>query len=298
MPTPNDVLRIAAGEIGYYAPNDPEPGSKYGRWLAQRLNQSWLAGPSVKIWWCQIFVSWVFDQAGVSFSGGLSYNTNNTLAAGRREGRALANVRDAQPGDIVFYDWGHDGATDHVGIIELNRGNTIQTIEGNTSSGAAGSQSAGNGVYRRVRNWSAVAGVIRPYFDNVPAADSAPTLLKEDSSFGTESTKKFQAFHGTTTDGVVSSQPATSRVYNPNFYTLVYTFGEAKGSKVIEADQRYLNSKGKYNGKYDGFNGPGTNLARAQHLSDLGLYKLGDDDDHFGPGEAIALQRALNRGIY
>lgn len=67
MGTPNDVLRIAAGEIGYYAPDDPQPGSKYGRWMADVTGESWLAGPSTEVWWCMIFVSWVFAQAGVDF---------------------------------------------------------------------------------------------------------------------------------------------------------------------------------------------------------------------------------------
>ena len=57
MGTPNDVLRIAAGEIGYYAPDDPQPGSKYGRWMADVTGESWLAGPSTEVWWCMIFVS-------------------------------------------------------------------------------------------------------------------------------------------------------------------------------------------------------------------------------------------------
>lgn len=40
MGTPNDVLRIAVGEIGYYAPDDPQPGSKYGRWMADVTGES------------------------------------------------------------------------------------------------------------------------------------------------------------------------------------------------------------------------------------------------------------------
>lgn len=87
MGTPNDVLRIAAGEIGYYAPDDPQPGSKYGRWMADVTGESWLAGPSTEVWWCMIFVSWVFAQAGVDFPGSPSYNTDSTLAAARKVGR-------------------------------------------------------------------------------------------------------------------------------------------------------------------------------------------------------------------
>ena len=35
MATASEVLRIAAGEIGYSRWTDPQPGTKYGRWYAQ-----------------------------------------------------------------------------------------------------------------------------------------------------------------------------------------------------------------------------------------------------------------------
>ena len=40
MSDANTVLKIAAGEIGYIALNDPNEGSKYGRWLAQKPGNS------------------------------------------------------------------------------------------------------------------------------------------------------------------------------------------------------------------------------------------------------------------
>lgn len=164
MATPNDVLRVAAGEIGYYAPNDPQPGSKYGRWMAQKTGESWLAGPSKSVWWCMIFVSWVFDKAGASFGSLPSYNTDTTVARVRAgKGGKLIDIKSAQPGDIVIFDWDkRTAATNHVGIVEKNCGSYIQTIEGNTSGSDWGSQSAGNGVHRRTRNWSVVAYIIRP----------------------------------------------------------------------------------------------------------------------------------------
>ena len=47
--TAKGVIDAAYGELGYYAPNDPERGSKYGRWMAQITGQDWLAGPSTEI---------------------------------------------------------------------------------------------------------------------------------------------------------------------------------------------------------------------------------------------------------
>lgn len=35
-------------------------------------------------------------------------------------------------GDIIFFDWGGDGATDHVGIVEKCENGTVYTVEGNS----------------------------------------------------------------------------------------------------------------------------------------------------------------------
>ena len=36
------------------------------------------------------------------------------------------------PGEIIFFDWEHDGTCDHVGIVERCDGTTVYTIEGNS----------------------------------------------------------------------------------------------------------------------------------------------------------------------
>ena len=59
------------------------------------------------------------------------------------------------PGDIVTFDFSH------IGIVRSDRGNIIETIEGNTSPGAKGSQRDGDGVYVRLRQRSLVRKVIR-----------------------------------------------------------------------------------------------------------------------------------------
>ena len=35
-------------------------------------------------------------------------------------------------GSIIFFDWDHDGVSDHVGIVERCDGTTVYTIEGNS----------------------------------------------------------------------------------------------------------------------------------------------------------------------
>ena len=167
MSVAQQVLARAASRIGYYAPDDPNPGSEAGRYWAARTGQQWLAGPSDSVWWCMLFVSMCLDECGqIDAIGGFSFNTDYTVNKVRQHPEAyFVSVYDAQPGDVVIFDW-DGGGTDHVGFVEKNLGGgTLQTIEGNTSSGSYGSQSAGNGVWRRVRNHS-IAYVIRPAYSD------------------------------------------------------------------------------------------------------------------------------------
>ena len=175
MSVAQQVLARAASRIGYYAPDDPQPGSEAGRYWAERTGQQWLAGPSDSVWWCMLFISMCLDECGqIDAIGGFSFNTDYTVNQVRKHPEAyFVSVYDARPGDIVIYDW-DGGGTDHVGFVEKNLGGgTLQTIEGNTSSGDYGSQSAGNGVWRRVRNHS-IAYVIRPAYTDSEES-SAPS---------------------------------------------------------------------------------------------------------------------------
>lgn len=177
MSVAQQVLARAAARIGYYAPDDPNPGSEAGRYWAERTGQQWLAGPSDSVWWCMLFVSMCLDECGqIDAIGGFSFNTDYTVNQVRKHPEAyFVSVYDASPGDVVIYNW-DGGGTDHVGFVEKNLGGgTLQTIEGNTSSGDYGSQSAGNGVWRRVRNHS-IAYVIRPAYSDIdePSAPSGP----------------------------------------------------------------------------------------------------------------------------
>ena len=165
MATASDVLRIAAGEIGYTRWDDPQTGTKYGRWMASKTGQSWLSGNGVP--YCAMFVSWVFAQAGQSMPG-LPTASCSVIVANNRGTSRSKTVSQARPGDIVLFDWNPsagDGA-DHVGIVESNNGSYLTTIEGNTSSGSSGSQSNGGGVWRRTRAYSTVYAIYRPVYES------------------------------------------------------------------------------------------------------------------------------------
>ena len=288
MTVQQEVLARAASRIGYYAPNDPQPGSEAGRYWAKKVNQAWLAGPSNTIWWCMLFVSMCLDEIGqIDSIGGFSYNTDVTL--NRNRGR-LVPVSAAQPGDVVIFNWGFSGGTDHVGFVERNLGGgRLQTIEGNTSSGAAGSQSSGNGVWRRIRS-SDIAAVIRPAYSGVTVTPVVAQtrvdsdLLNTDGVWGPLTTRKAQKVLGTPVDGVISSQYAGNRQYVPAAGDgWVWLSRGAEGSQLIQALQRATGAGA------DGLFGP--NSAKALQ-GKLGVAQ----DGYVGKDTVTAFQNKLNTG--
>ena len=285
----DEVLNHAAYRIGYYAPDDPEPGSEAGRYCANKMNQAWLAGPSESIYWCMCFVSMVFDMAGmVGAIGGFSYNTDVTKGRMRK-----VSIEEAQRGDVVLYDWDEDGRTDHVGIVEANLGGRwLQTIEGNTSSSNAGSQSAGNGVWRRQRYYG-IDCVLRPDWgaeggteEDTPASDANAMT---DGYWGRAVTYALQASLGTSADGIVSDQDNDNEDYFPAAGTgWEWVHEPEAGSAVIEALQDKLKCE------VDGIAGVETITALQWHLRGLG-YDL-TCDGYFGLRTGVALQDALKAG--
>lgn len=258
----DDVLSHAAYRIGYYAPDDPEPGSEAGRWLAKKMGQPWLAGPSESVWWCMCFVSMCFDMAGeIDAIGGFSYNTDVT-----KNRMEKVSIEDAQRGDVVLFDWDRDGLTDHVGIVEANLGDGwLQTIEGNTSPSNAGSQSAGNGVYRRQRSWG-IDCVLRPAWSDEESEESSEgTNAMNDAWWGRATTYALQASLNTPADGIISDQD----IYFADDITRAGTGWEFEddpddGSEVISALQQKLGVED------DGIVGPETISALQQHLKNRG----------------------------
>ena len=168
--TASKALAWAASQIGYTRWDDPEEGSLYGRWYAKRHGAYY--GTS-GVPFCAMFASWCLtdDDGNSVIPGGdfayVPYGINAARAAGQ-----LVDPSSAAPGDLICFDWDGDGIADHVGLVEANYGSWVQTIEGNTSSGAAGSQSNGGGVYRRSRDWDSVCAVIRPYYSDAATGAS------------------------------------------------------------------------------------------------------------------------------
>ncbi len=161
--TAKALLQVAAKEIGYSRYNDPEQGTKYGRWYAKLTNSPYFGTTGVPF--CAMFVSWCLAQLNISCTGTpTAACTSGLLAAARHAGKLL-RPSEAQPGDVVLFDWSYGGYyssnADHTGFCERNTGSSLETIEGNV----------GGVVARRTRPYSCIVGVIRPNFDKPAFSD-------------------------------------------------------------------------------------------------------------------------------
>lgn len=204
--------------------------------------------------------------------------------AARTKRRLLADVEAARAGDLVCFDWDDDGEADHVGIVEINAGSYLQTIEFNTSPGSGGSQGNGGGVYRRTRDWDSVTAVIRPYYDQ-----SASTVgsLYEDGYWGPRTTAALQQILGTPIDGIVSSQELTNRKLMPACTDGWEWETDPEGSTVIAAMQTRLGVTS------DGIMGPATINALSAR------YGIENDGTLGAPSMTVAfMQSALNNGDF
>ncbi|MGV9815473.1 CHAP domain-containing protein [Streptomyces cellulosae] len=147
------MLKAASADVGFKEGKNND--TKFGKWYGLNYNP-----------YCDMAVSYWAEKSGnLDVVGKFAYcpsHVNWFKARGQWVSRNAA----AKVGDIVFFDWGGDGVADHVGIVvEASKaGAAVKTIEANTSAGNAGSQSNGDGVYRRTRYRSSILGFGRPAY--------------------------------------------------------------------------------------------------------------------------------------
>ena len=128
--------------------------------------------------WCAAFVSAVGMRAGCGDIIIPHVACDPMIAAyeicgGWRE----ADDYDAQPGDLIFYDWEDSGAgdnrgsSDHVGIVVDTDGRTLTVIEGNCSDMVKYRTLAKNGRYIRgfaVPDYASKAATLQAVSGDVP----------------------------------------------------------------------------------------------------------------------------------
>ena len=112
------LVTIAKSQLGN------EGGEKFWSWWGFTERQEW----------CACFVSWCADQAGLIQKEAVPKFSVCTdgVAWFQAKGKWQSGGSVPTPGTIIFFDWNHDGASDHVGIVENCDGATVHTIEGNS----------------------------------------------------------------------------------------------------------------------------------------------------------------------
>ena len=113
--------------------------------------------------WCDIFVTTVYQQAGLSNLIGRECGVQRHI--GIMEKKGIWRGR-SQPkvGDIVTFDWDGGGWADHIGIVESVNNGVITTIEGNSSLYAG--STAKTKVNRKTYDWNSryIKGYARPAY--------------------------------------------------------------------------------------------------------------------------------------
>ncbi|MEU1956424.1 CHAP domain-containing protein [Nocardia rhamnosiphila] len=122
---PNDpvgrALSVASGELGTRETDAAFAGKPYNNGSA----------------WCAAFTSWVWKEAGYD----VTWTDFDYVPAVWNDAEAMGLRRnskaEAQPGDLIVFDWEGDGTPDHIGVVEAVSGGKIHTIEGNSSDQVA-----------------------------------------------------------------------------------------------------------------------------------------------------------------
>ena len=220
--TASQIIKLAKSQRGYHEKPSGSNLTKYGK--AYGMNGT----P-----WCAIFVWWCFHslKSDELFFGGKKTAYVPTLADYYISHKRIVKKTHGKPGDIVFFDFDHNGNSDHVGFIYKKKDSThYYTIEGNTGTM---NQANGGEVMIRLRNTSVISRIARPKYKKPKKTTKKkvnvskfPTLkkgssgkyvkllqkklkIKQDGIFGSDTQKAVKAFqkkHGLTADGVVGKK--------------------------------------------------------------------------------------------
>lgn len=160
MTRPADVIDRASNDVGFVeGPNNANP---FGEWYGLP-NQPY----------CAMALSrWMFDAAlptPASTSKGYAFTPAGALWFQQRNRWGKV----PRVGAHVFFRFS-GSRIHHVGLVTGIHGASIDTIEANTSRGAAGSQRDGGGVWRRRRS-AGIVGYGYPDYDEGPPHEPPPT---------------------------------------------------------------------------------------------------------------------------
>ena len=113
--------------------------------------------------WCDVFVTTVFQQAGLSDLIGRECGVQRHIGIMEKKGIWKGRTQ-PKVGDIVTFDWDGGGWADHIGIVESVNNGVITTIEGNSIAYAGSGENPS--VKRKTYNWNSsyIKGYARPAY--------------------------------------------------------------------------------------------------------------------------------------
>lgn len=197
-------------------------------------------------------------------------------------GLKISKSKTPKKGDIVLFDFNKNGTSDHVGVVLSASGNTIYTIEGNTS---LDSDDNGGCVMKRTRSKSQINYFVRPkYTDKITADMIVATALAEvgvkESPKNSNNVKYNTWFYGRTVSGskypwcmvfvswlfahVIADEPTPTPKPTKKAYTGTFpskTIKKGSTGTQVKYWQKFLNWAGFNCGTVDGDFGSKTKTA-------------------------------------
>jgi hypothetical protein len=109
------IMKLAEQQIGN------EGGKKFWSWY----------GFDSRVEWCACFVSWCANQTKAPIEKFAYCPTG--ISNFKAKNKWLGAGKVPKEGYVIFFDWGGDGVSDHVGLVKSCDGKTVTTIEGNSN---------------------------------------------------------------------------------------------------------------------------------------------------------------------
>lgn len=189
--------------------------------------------------WCGVFQWYVFNECGAGelYYGGKKCAYTPTLANYYKSINRWYST--PKPGDLVFFKFSGSNRINHVGLVtKVIDGVTIQTIEGNTSSG---NDANGGAVEQRTRSTKYIVGYGRPLYDGATPPSSAPS---PSSNAFKDFVKELQAAIGAKVDGIPGPETLSK--------TPTLSINTNQLHPAVKPLQKYLNYLGYSCGSIDG----------------------------------------------
>ena len=116
----DEIVKVALSQLGNVG------GQPYWSWY----------GFGSRVEWCACFVSWCANERGYIEEGVIPKfaGCSGGVQWFRDRDQWQSRAYTPKAGDIIFFDWEHDGGADHVGIVQSVADGYVHTIEGNSGN--------------------------------------------------------------------------------------------------------------------------------------------------------------------